>query len=148
MAFAITRDAGAAEECTQDAFVALWRGAADYDPARAGLATWLLTVARNRAIDRRRRARTRDAHPLPDRADGGPGPADLADVADRAQRLAEAMAALPPTQLESLQLAFFEELTHGEIAERLGVPLGTVKGRIRLALERLRALPSVEADLT
>ena len=148
VAFAITRDAGAAEECTQDAFVALWRGAADYDPARAGLATWLLTVARNRAIDRRRRARTRGAYPPPDRADGGPDPADLADVADRAQRLAEAMAALPPAQLESLQLAFFEELTHGEIAERLGVPLGTVKGRIRLALERLRALPSVEADLT
>jgi RNA polymerase sigma-70 factor, ECF subfamily len=105
-------------------------------------------VARNRAIDRRRRARAAAAYPGPDRADADPDPAELAGEADRAQRLAEAMAALPPAQLETLQLAYFEGLSHGEIAERLGLPLGTVKGRIRLALERLRSLPSVEADLT
>jgi RNA polymerase sigma-70 factor (ECF subfamily) len=151
VSYRITRDASLAEECTQDAFVALWRGAAGYDPQRARLATWLLTIARNRAIDLVRH-HARSSGPLPAERGGESestqDPADLAAAADRAQRLAEAMATLPPPQLEALQLAYFDGLTHGEIAEQLGVPLGTVKGRIRLGLDRLRSLPMSEANLT
>jgi RNA polymerase sigma-70 factor, ECF subfamily len=149
VSYRITRDASLAEECTQDAFVALWRGAAGYDPQRGRLATWLLTIARNRAIDLLRH-HARSSGPLPPDRGGEPtqDPADLAAAADRAQRLAEAMTTLPPPQLEALQLAYFDGLTHGEIAEQLGVPLGTVKGRIRLGLDRLRSLPISEADLT
>jgi RNA polymerase sigma-70 factor (ECF subfamily) len=148
VAYRVTRDAGLAEECTQDAFVALWRRAASYDPGRARLATWLLTVARNRAIDLvRQRARADAALPHAPGPAAEQDPAELAAAADQAQRLAEAMAALPRHQLETLQLAYFDGLTHPEIAERLGIPLGTVKGRIRLALDRLRALPIIDLDL-
>jgi RNA polymerase sigma-70 factor (ECF subfamily) len=149
VAYRVTRDAGLAEECTQDAFVALWRRAGSYDSRRARLATWLLTVARNRAIDLVRQRKRADAALPP--VDAEPAlerdPADLAAAADQAQRLAEAMAALPEPQLQTLQLAYFDGLTHPEIAERLGIPLGTVKGRIRLALDRLRAGPIIELDM-
>lgn len=138
-AYRLTRDVGLAEECTQDVFVTLWRRAADFDPTRARLTTWLFVVARNRAIELAR-SRQRRAEPRADISPPGqaPDPAQLVVVADEAQRVAEAVAELPEPQLEVLRLSFFDGLSHAEIAEVTGLPLGTVKGRVRLALDRLR----------
>ncbi|MGE5689027.1 MAG: RNA polymerase sigma factor [Pseudomonadota bacterium] len=140
-ALRLVRDHGLAEECVQDAFVALWRNAARFDPDRARLSTWLLTVVRNRGVEllRARAARPADLRAdLGDTDDVDPGPADAAAAAERARVVADALAALPEPQLAVVRLAYFDGLSHGEIANRLGLPLGTVKGRLRLGLERLR----------
>ena len=131
-----------AEDTVQDVFVALWRQAGRYDPVRGRLATWLITITRNRAIEQLRRRSSRPADPHAEVALGGqaPDPATLAGDADEAERIALAIAELPAPQLEVLRLAYFDQLTHVEIADRLGLPLGTVKGRLRLALNRLRSV--------
>lgn len=140
-AYRLTNDATLSEECVQDVFLALWRRAADFDPTRAKLTTWLFVVARNRAIELgRQKARRPELRDELEPAGHSPDPADLVAVADQAQRLAEAFAELPEEQLEVLRLAYFDELSHTEIAEVIGIPLGTVKGRVRLALQRLRSL--------
>ncbi len=146
-AYRLTADATLAEECVQDVFVAFWRRAADFDPTRAKLTTWLFTVARNRAVDLgRQKARRPELRDDLEPTGAAPDPADLAAGADEAQRVAEAMAELPEEQLAVLRLAYFDGLSHAEIAELIGIPLGTVKGRVRLALERLRSL-STRYDL-
>jgi RNA polymerase sigma-70 factor (ECF subfamily) len=149
-AYRLTGDATLSEECVQDVFVALWRRAADFDPSRAKLTTWLFVVARNRAVDLgRQKARRPELRDDLEPAGAAPDPADLAAGADEAQRVAEAMAELPEEQLVVLRLAYFDGLSHAEIAELIGIPLGTVKGRVRLALERLRSLSTsyaLEAD--
>ena len=146
-AYRLTADATLSEECVQDVFVALWRRAADFDPTRAKLTTWLFVVARNRAVDLgRQKARRPELRDDLEPAGSASDPADLAAGADEAQRLAEAMAELPEEQLAVLRLAYFDGLSHAEIAELIGIPLGTVKGRVRLALERLRSL-STRYDL-
>ena len=136
-----------AEELTQEAMVLLWRRAATFDPARAALSTWLFTVARNVRIDHhRRRAVAADGH-----ADGGdPWGADLqpADTAlppdelvlaaQRERSVHRALAELPAEQAMVLRLSYFEEHPHARIAQQLGIPLGTVKSRIRLAVAQLR----------
>lgn len=128
-----------AEEMAQEALLLVWRKAAQYDPARAAAATWIFTIARNLRIDSLRRARV--AIPDIDPTDEPP-PLPTADallVADeRARRLHDAIADLPAEQAEMLRLAFFEERSHSEIETDLGVPLGTVKSRLRLALAKLR----------
>lgn len=140
-AYRLTRDATLAEETVQDVFVTLWRRAADFDPTRAKLTTWLFVVARNRAIELgRQKARRPELRDDLDPGGEAPDPADLVAVADEAQRLAEAVAELPEEQLEVLRLAYFDGLSHSEIAEVIGLPLGTVKGRMRLAVQRLRGL--------
>jgi RNA polymerase sigma-70 factor (ECF subfamily) len=135
-------DRQAAEECTQDVFVSVWRTARSYDPQRARVSTWLLTMARNRAIDATRRRAARPVDPYEDvqSTEQTPDTADLVAQADEASRVAAAMAELPDAQREALVLAYFEGLSHSEIASRLDLPVGTVKGRIRLALDRLREL--------
>ena len=145
VSYRVTADAHLAEECTQDVFVRVWRRARDFDPARARVSTWLFAIARNRAIELwRARARRLDGRALDELDAGGVvdetslDPAQVVAAADEAVRVSEALASLPPEQLEAVQLAYFDGLSHGEIAERLRLPLGTVKGRIRLALERLR----------
>lgn len=140
IAYRISGDPAVAEECTQDTFVTVWRRAGAFDPERGQVSTWLFTIARNLAISAVRRRRP--TVELDERADAGSseGPEDLVAAADAAAQLAEAMAALPEQQLAVLQLAYFEGLSQSEIAARLGLPLGTVKGRVRLALERMRVL--------
>ncbi len=143
MAYRILGDRQLAEDCAQEVFVSLWRGAGRFDPARARLTTWLFTITRNTAIDMVRRRSSRRAEPLPDdwqAADESPDTAELVAAAESSERVASALGELPQPQLEALSLAYFEGLSHAEIAERLGLPLGTVKGRIRLALDRLRDL--------
>ena len=150
MTYRLTKDAQLAEEATQDTFVTLWRRAERYDPERAKLTTWLFVIARNRAIELVR-AHTRAPEPREDVAPTGeePDAAELVALADDAERIARAMAELPESQLEVIRMAYFDGLSHAEIAERLAEPLGTVKSRIRLGLNRLRALlelPELEVE--
>jgi RNA polymerase sigma-70 factor (ECF subfamily) len=142
LTYRLLGDRQAAEECTQDVFVSVWRTAGSYEPARARVSTWLLTIARNRAIDatRRRAARPVDPHEDVWTTERAPDTADLVSHADEAARVAAALAELPDSQREAISLAYFDGLSHTEIAERLGLPVGTVKGRIRLALDRLRTV--------
>lgn len=127
-----------AEEMAQEAMLTVWRKGAQFDPARATAAAWIFAIARNLWIDQHRRARPT---PAPDPA-LAPDPPPLADSVlgevQRATRLREAIASLPPDQAEALRLAFFDGHTHSEIETMLGVSLGTVKSRLRLAMGRLR----------
>ncbi|GGK28017.1 sigma-70 family RNA polymerase sigma factor [Salinarimonas ramus] len=133
-------DQALAEEIVQDTMVTLWRKAALFDPAKSSLTTWLYRIARNRRIDLMRRDRTtlvEPENPVFDVADT----TDLEGELDASQREAAvrlAMESLPQEQLVLVRLAFFDALSHSEIAERTGLPLGTVKSRIRLAFTRLR----------
>jgi RNA polymerase sigma-70 factor, ECF subfamily len=150
MTYRLTRDAQLAEEATQDTFVTVWRRAAGYDRDRAKVTTWLFVIARNRAIELLR-SRTRAPEPREDVEPPGAeaDPLELVALADDAERIALALAELPENQLEVIRLAYFDGLSHGEIAERVGQPLGTVKSRIRLGLNRLRALlelPELELE--
>ena len=142
MTYRVLGDRHAAEECTQDVFVSVWRTAGSYEPARARVSTWLLTIARNRAIDATRRRATRPVVLNEDvwTTERAPDTADIVSQSDEAIRVAAAMAELPDAQRDAISLAYFDGLSHAEIAERLDVPIGTVKGRIRLALDRLRAI--------
>jgi RNA polymerase sigma-70 factor, ECF subfamily len=137
----ITTDPGLAEECTQDVFLTLWRKAAGFDPERAKLTTWLLSITRNRAIELvRQRQRRPETRPEIEPPGTSPDTADLVAAADEAELVAEAIGSLPEDQLEVVRLSYFDGLSHSEIAEVIGIPLGTVKGRMRLALGRLRPL--------
>jgi RNA polymerase sigma factor (sigma-70 family) len=135
---------GAAEEIAQDVMATLWRKAELFDPNKSSLSTWLYRVARNRRIDRMRRDRHDYKDPfdfgldLPD--DNQLGDDDRLDGAVREGALRRAVEALPTEQFELVRLAFFDGFSHSEIAERQGLPLGTVKSRIRLAFSRLRRL--------
>lgn len=140
LAMRILDDRGLAADATQEAFTALWFSRDQYRPDHGRLRWWLLSIVRNRAIDTQRR----------DRGDvpRSPPPFDLAVApdsteeevlaADECRELAALVARLPSEQRAVIELAFYAGLSHAEITERLGVPLGTIKGRIRSALERLR----------
>lgn len=135
----------------QNAFLDAWRSASIYDPARGTLSAWILSIVRNRSIDAVRRVRASPASLAVDGTalDDLAGPDDVfADVvdADRARLLHDALAVLPDEQLDAIEMAFFDGLTHTEIAERLALPLGTVKSRLRLGLSRLRpSMTAIEA---
>jgi RNA polymerase sigma-70 factor (ECF subfamily) len=131
-------DATTAEECAQDVMTTLWRKADQFDPTRASVATWVFTIARNRRIDMARR----DRRPEPEDLTWGPEPepeqSQVIEVQQESARLVEAIATLPANQRKLIEQAYFGELTQAEIAEITGLPLGTIKSRIRLALDRLR----------
>ncbi len=130
-------DAGTAEEVLQDIFHQLWRHAARFDSARGSLSGWLLVTARNRAIDRLRRRDPGASESI----ESVPFPFALEADVSRNQlvaRVKTAMAALPEAQRQTLELAYFEGMTQSEIAERTGEPLGTVKTRMRTALQSLK----------
>lgn len=127
-----------AEECAQDVMVTVWNKAAQFDAARASVATWVFTIARNRRIDMLRR----DRRPEPEQLDWGPSTEedqhDALALQQETEKLARAIRELPEKQRIVVERAYLGELTHSEIAEETGLPLGTIKSRIRLALERLR----------
>lgn len=129
-----------AEDMAQEALFAVWRKASQFDPARAGAATWVFTIARNLRIDTLRRERPAGPLPFsePPETDGQPGAEAEMMVAERDRALRAALALLPPQQAQLVQLAFYEDRPHREIERVLGIPLGTVKSRLRLALQRLR----------
>jgi len=138
-------DAATAEDLAQETLAQLWRKAGDFDPARAAVGTWVFTIARNLWIDQHRRATAGAAQ-----QQRGAWLADLADcdAADdgaapllgeqRRERVHAVLASLPAEQAEAVRLAYFSEVTHARIAATLGIPLGTVKSRIRLGLAALR----------
>lgn len=134
-------DATTAEEVMQEAMLVVWRRAATFDRRQAGVATWLFTIARNKRIDVLRRARRPELDPEdPALVPASPDMADAAYAARQNQRrLRAAIAELPGEQSELLGKAYFEEKSHSEIAGELGLPLGTVKSRLRLALSKLRS---------
>lgn len=129
-----------ADELAQETLMVLWRKAAQFDPARAGPSTWIFTIARNLRIDRQRRDRhPGELMPVPeDIPDDAPHPDTALDTARRESRLRRAMGILSPEQAEVVRLAFFQDKPHAEIERLLGIPLGTVKSRLRLAMQRLR----------
>jgi RNA polymerase sigma factor (sigma-70 family) len=135
-----------AEELTQEVMITLWRKAHLFDPQRATASTWLFRIARNRRID----ALRRDRSGLVDQEDPSLRPAapddpdDELDARLREDRVRKAMASLPGEQADLIRRAFFAGLSHSQIAEETGLPLGTVKSRIRLAFARLRRI--LEAD--
>lgn len=131
-------DAGLAEECTQEVMATLWTKAHMFDPSRASVSTWVFTIARNRKIDAIRRQKRPEPEDLPWGPEAEPDQADVMSLRQESEKLAEAIAALPEKQKDLIQRAYFGDLSHNEIAEQTGLPLGTIKSRIRLALERLR----------
>lgn len=135
-----------AEEFVQEAMLSVWKNAASFNPAKASASTWIFTIARNRRIDaaRKKRMVTTDLELAAD-VESEETSANMADLMTReAQQgqLQDALKTLPPEQKDVLMRSFFEGKSHGEIAADTGLALGTVKSRIRLALDRLRkALP-------
>jgi len=145
IALRILRDEADASEVVLDVYRQVWEGAARFDEQRGSAAAWIVTLARSRAIDRRR---FRSAHPqaaaclddVPETSSLAPSPETLAMDSQSSRAIKRALESLPSEQREALELAFFEGLTHVEVADRLGQPLGTVKTRIRSAVIKLREL--------
>lgn len=131
-----------ADEVVQEVMVAIWRSAATFDPERAAVSTWIYTIARNRRIDMIRRSK----RPAPDpndplfQPDPEPDGIDRVSASERAELVRAGVAGLAPEQRQVLVASFYDGLSHGEIAERLDLPLGTVKSRIRLAFRNLRGV--------
>lgn len=145
LAHRIMGERQAAEDATQEAFLSVWRTSASYDAARGSVRSWLLQIVRNRAIDALRRSSVRggrldyddegvlEAQEAPERTEGE------ASRRERAAHVRGALKELPRDQAQVLGLAYFAGFTHSEIAELLNMPLGTVKGRMRLGLQKVRS---------
>ena len=131
---------GEAEDIAQEAMVRVWRRAPTFDPGKASVATWIFTIARNLRIDHlRRRARTSgESHERAEAPDDAPPADDEFDRKSRDARLRRIFGKLPPNQQRVVLLHFYEDEPHSAIARRLGLPLGTVKSRLRLAFARIR----------
>ena len=141
LALNVLRDPVLAQDAVQDAMLSAWRTAASFDPLRGKASTWLLTLVHRRAVDvvrreDRRRARTLDDAPIA----SGDSTDETAELRERRRAVQAALAQLPPEQRSALELAYYGGLSQTELAERLGVPLGTVKSRMFAALSKLRDL--------
>jgi RNA polymerase sigma-70 factor, ECF subfamily len=136
----VLRDPAMSEEVAQEVFVELWTTASRFDRSRAGVTTWAVTIARRRAIDRVRKEQSQ-RNRISELAQRRPDVEALTDdtvvSSIEAERVSRALSELPTDQREIIELAFIEGLSHSAIAERLGLPLGTVKGRVRGGLQRL-----------
>ncbi len=133
----------AAEDIVQDAFLSLWRAGARYDRARGSVRSWILSVVHNRAIDAFRREAVKDRRDVSDDGIAERLPAreltdSEAERRDDARQVREALHDLPPDQRRVIELAYFGGFTHAQIAEMLSLPAGTVKGRMRLGLAKMR----------
>lgn len=145
LAHRIMGERQAAEDVTQEAFVSVWRSRSGYNPARGSVRSWLLAIVRNRAIDALRRTATRaprldydDDAMLEAQADPARTDSEALRRED-GRRLRGALRDLPQDQSQVIGLAYYGGFTHSEIADLVGVPLGTIKGRMRLGLEKMRA---------
>jgi RNA polymerase sigma-70 factor (ECF subfamily) len=141
-----------AEEATQEAFISLWRGAASFDPARASLRTWLYTLVRYRSIDALRRERHRAEHQersedALERVEAPERTEEQVLAIQEYDRALHLVSELPPEQREVIDLAYVGGYSQTEIAARVGIPLGTVKGRARLGLLKLRHAAQRESSL-
>ena len=131
-------DAALAEECAQEVLVTVWNKAHLYDASRASPSTWIFTIARNKKIDVLRKQKRPEPEDLPWGPEAEPDQADVLGLQQESEQLGRALRDLPEKQRELVEKAYFGDLTHSEIAAQTGLPLGTIKSRIRLALERLR----------
>lgn len=144
----VARDQGAAEEVTQEVFVRLWKHAASFEPGRGRVGAWLLRIAHNLALNevRRRSSRPAIAYEADWEVESGgiadhdtqDDPAMAAWLGERAVSIRKALEQLPAPQRQAIELAFFDGMTQAEIAATTGDPLGTVKSRIRIGMQRLR----------
>ncbi len=141
LAYRILNDRSAAEDVVQEAFLGLWRNARSFDPGRGNLRSWLLTIVHNRAIDRLRgttRMRKETQIETVERLLEVPDAWETVSTRIEQRQIREGFAQLPDAQRQTLELAYFGGFTHLEIAGQMGVPLGTVKGRMRMGLEKMR----------
>jgi RNA polymerase sigma-70 factor (ECF subfamily) len=150
LALRVVRDPAAAEEVTQEVFVRLWRNAASFDPTRGRVHAWLMRITHNLALNEIRRRQSRPVAAdnydweaagaaLVDQ-DADRDPARMAWLRERAATVRRAVAQLPAPQRQAIELAFFGGLSQAEVAAAIGDPLGTVKSRIRVGMQRLREL--------
>jgi RNA polymerase sigma-70 factor (ECF subfamily) len=149
VAFSVCRDDGCAQDAVQEAFLSVWNSRSSYRAQQGTVAAWLLTVARHRAIDLARRDAKHRRRANEDALDRLRAPDEVCEDAikrEEADRLKASLALLPDAQQEVITLAFYGQLSHTEIATRIGLPPGTVKGRMRLGLQKLRA--SIEQTAT
>lgn len=135
-------DGARAEELAQEVLVTVWRKAGSFDARRASVSTWIFRIARNRRIDIYRRDRTADLDPDEPALQPSPmaGPHEDLDAGQQQRRIAAALMNLPEEQRDLVRRAFYDDLSHSEIAEATGLALGTVKSRLRLAFGKLRAV--------
>ena len=143
LALRMLRDRSLAEDAVQDVFLDVWRNAHRFMPERAKASTWILTFAHRRAVDIVRREERRQADPLTDDSAAGIAPEETEEAAwlrFERERVQSALKQLPDVQREALELAYYGGFSQSELAERLGVPLGTIKSRMFAGLARLREL--------
>ena len=129
---------GTAEDVVQDVMLAVWHKAAQFDPHRANAAAWIYGIARNRRIDMARRRPLAQPEEMPEVESLEPDAAQILALQQESRLLADALSRLAPEQAEALRAAYFDDISHSRISEMTGLPLGTIKSRIRLGLERLR----------
>jgi RNA polymerase sigma-70 factor (ECF subfamily) len=142
LALRVLRDESLAEDAVQEAFLAVWRGAARFLPERGKASTWILTLVHRRAVDAVRREQRRRAEPLPEAEPAGTTRSvdDELWLRLERERVQAALAKLPDRQREAIELAYYGGFTQSELAERLGEPLGTIKSRMFTGLAQLREL--------
>jgi len=143
LALRVLRDERHAEDAVQEAFLQVWRSAATFRAERAKASTWILTLVHRRAVDLVRREERRQADPLTDDSAAGVAPEETDEAAwlrFERERVQAALKQLPDVQREALELAYYGGFSQSELAERLGVPLGTIKSRMFAGLARLREL--------
>jgi RNA polymerase sigma-70 factor (ECF subfamily) len=144
LAYRMLEDPSLAEDVVQEAFLSVWRQAASFQAEKSAARTWLLSIVHHRAIDRIRRVTSREVSETalggaPERADESTDVEREVHLSVEAEQVHEALGSLPPDQQEAIRLAYFKGLSHSEIAEHLQVPIGTIKGRLRLGLHKMRA---------
>ena len=137
-------DAAHAEDVMQEAMANVWRKCHLFDPTKASATTWIFTIVRNKQIDTIRKQRRPEPEALDWGSEEPDDPADVVALSQEEKIVREAVAALPKRQREIIEKAYFGDLSHSEIAEVTGLPLGTIKSRIRLALDKLRHEMSIE----
>jgi RNA polymerase sigma-70 factor (ECF subfamily) len=143
LAYRIVGEPSAAEDVVQEAFLSLWRQAESFKPERSAARTWLLSIVHHRAIDRIRRVSAREVSDaafegMPERADESTNVEHEVSVSMDAAQVREALDTLPREQQQAIELAYFSGLSHSEIARKLDVPVGTIKGRLRIGLQKMR----------
>ena len=129
---------GLAEDVVQDVMLSVWHKAGQFDPHRANAAAWIFTIARNRRIDLARRRPLAQPEEMPELESLEPDAVHIIALQQEAAQLNEALSRLAPEQSEALRAAYFDDIPHSRISEITGLPLGTIKSRIRLGLDRLR----------
>jgi RNA polymerase sigma-70 factor (ECF subfamily) len=143
LAYRMLSDRHLAEDVVQEVFLSIWKNASRFDPRRSSFRTWFVTIVRNRCFDKLRGSAARPQVSAEIEIAERPGTHDVPREVNQtltAEAVQDALSTLPPEQRETIELAYYGGLSQTEISERMGVPLGTVKGRVRMAMQKLREL--------